>query len=293
MTSINRFLDNILIDFDQYVMSCQDLCKLWDAHYDAGRIPNYSDVNIQQLYLLRYAYAYAFEYKYMYQLLLYSIPLPDEITVTSIGCGSMVDYWSLTRAVGDRCTIDYRGIDTIDWHYKFSARALDTVVYYRENALDYMQQNYAPSDIFIFPKSISEFSLREVEQLTKCISEKNMLKDRVHFLFSLRNDQGSMARDMQKTKALFNMLIDRGFQTRSKNNMYYQFGEDVQGKTIQSVDSDFNHPGKIIDYIKELYAACPKFDQCVKKEGCQKRLGRFPMLKCKYAAWQIFSFERA
>ena len=28
------------------------------AHFNAGRIPDYSDINIQQLYLLRYAYAY-------------------------------------------------------------------------------------------------------------------------------------------------------------------------------------------------------------------------------------------
>ena len=65
---INRFLDNVLAEFEVFVQSGQDLCKLRDTHFDAGRIPDYSDINIQQLYLLRYVYAYAFEYKYMYKL---------------------------------------------------------------------------------------------------------------------------------------------------------------------------------------------------------------------------------
>lgn len=53
MISINDFLDDVLLDFDQYVRSGSSLCKLLDTHFDAGRIPDYTDKNIQQLYLLR------------------------------------------------------------------------------------------------------------------------------------------------------------------------------------------------------------------------------------------------
>lgn len=104
---INDFLDNVLADFEVFIQSGQDLCKLRDTHFDAGRIPDYSDINIQQLYLLRYVYAYAFEYKYMYEFLLQRCHHFDSIEVTSIGCGSMVDYWSLSRVVGDSCTMRY------------------------------------------------------------------------------------------------------------------------------------------------------------------------------------------
>lgn len=289
---INDFLDNVLADFEVFIQSGQDLCKLRDTHFDAGRIPDYSDINIQQLYLLRYAYAYAFEYKYMYQFLLRRCGQLDSIEVTSIGCGSMVDYWSLSRVVGDYCTIDYRGVDTIEWFYQFPARPWDSVGYYCENAVDFLRQEELSSDIYIFPKSISEFSLNEVEQIADCFSPNTILKDKVHFLFSLRTDQGSMARDTQKTQILYNKMQRCGFQTTDKENGYYHFGADVQDKNIHSVDADFRLPGATIDCLKELYEFCPSYNNCINQQGCQSRLGRYPILKCKYAAWQVFSFER-
>ena len=67
MITINDYLNGILKDFKAYVNSQKELCELLDVHFDAGRIPDYSNLHVQQLYLLRYAYAYAFEYKYMYK----------------------------------------------------------------------------------------------------------------------------------------------------------------------------------------------------------------------------------
>ena len=289
---INDFLDNVLADFEVFIQSGQDLCKLRDTHFDAGRIPDYSDINIQQLYLLRYVYAYAFEYKYMYEFLLQRCSQFGSIEVTSIGCGSLVDYWSLSRAVGDSCTIDYRGIDTIEWFYQFPARPGDSVEYYCKNAVDYLMQEKLSSDVYIFPKSISEFSLNEVAQIAKCFSPNSILKDRVHFLFSLRTDQGSMARDKQKTQILYDRMLRCGFRTDDVINSHYCFGPDVHEKTIHSVDPDFKLPRTTIDCLERLYEFCPQIDQCVQKQGCQSRLARLPILRCKYAAWQVFSFER-
>ena len=292
MTSINDFLDNILSDFKDYLYSGQKLCKLHDAHFDAGKVPDYSDINIQQLYLLRYAYAYAFEYKYMYGSLLHNFPAGKEIDVTSVGCGSMIDYWSLAKAVDENCIINYRGIDTIEWYYNFPSHPADSVGYYCENAVDFFQNEDLSSDIYIFPKSISEFSLNEINQISSCFSRESILKDRISFMFSLRTDQGSMQRDMQKTETIFNRLVECGFQTTSKRNGYYQFDDSIRGKTIRSVDSDFSHPGDVIDCLKELYCYCPSYKDCIKQVMCKNRLGRFPILKCSYAAWQTFTFER-
>lgn len=289
---INDFLDNVLMDFMAFLLSGQDLCKLRDTHFDAGRIPDYSDINIQQLYLLRYAYAYAFEYKYMYRFLLRRLPQLNTIEVTSIGCGSMVDYWALSRVVGDSCTIDYRGIDIIDWYYQFPARPWDSVEYYHKNAIDYLRQYELSSDVYIFPKSISEFSLNEVEQMAECFSPDSIVKDRIHFMFSLRNDQGSMARDTQKTKKLYNKLLQCGFYTADVENRFYHFGSEVSDKTIHSVDSDFKLPRTTIDCLGNLYEFCPQINQCIQRQGCKSRLARLPILRCKYAAWQVFSFER-
>ena len=56
MLSINDYLDNILIDFESYARSGVKLCDLKSVHYDAGRIPDYSSLHIQQLYLLASVY---------------------------------------------------------------------------------------------------------------------------------------------------------------------------------------------------------------------------------------------
>lgn len=53
VVTINRYLDNILCDFKEYVNSGVELCDLKDVHYDAGKVPDYSDIHVQQLYLLR------------------------------------------------------------------------------------------------------------------------------------------------------------------------------------------------------------------------------------------------
>ena len=61
MLTINDYLDNILEEFEDYVYSGVRLCDLKSVHFDAGKIPDYSNIHVQQLYLLRYAYAYSFK----------------------------------------------------------------------------------------------------------------------------------------------------------------------------------------------------------------------------------------
>ena len=97
MFTINDYLDDILEEFEDYVHSGIRLCDLKSVHFDAGKIPDYSNIHVQQLYLLRYAYAYSFEYKCMYRTLLDRTNFRKNISVTSIGCGSMLDYWALAN----------------------------------------------------------------------------------------------------------------------------------------------------------------------------------------------------
>lgn len=52
MITINQYLDDILSDFKDYVNSGVELCDLKDVHFDAGRVPDYSNIHVQQLYLL-------------------------------------------------------------------------------------------------------------------------------------------------------------------------------------------------------------------------------------------------
>lgn len=293
MITINDFLDNILRDFMEYVDKQERLCDLLDVHFDAGRLPDYSNVHVQQLYLLRYAYAYAFEYKYIYHRLIEMYNLEKNITVTSIGCGNLLDYWSLAHVVKTQSDICYRGIDTIDWSYKIDSRSCDDVECTVGNACTLFKNDpHFPSDIYIFPKSISEFSEQNVHELAKCFTKRNISKNVVHFIFSLRFDSGSKERDINKTKIFYDKLIECGFHTNDTHSRHLVFNQDCKDKCISSLDYDFRHPGNVVDYIKELYKKCSDFDTCNNESNCKSRLGRWPILKCRYAAWQIFTFER-
>lgn len=293
MITIKEYLDEVLNDFAEYVRSEDTLCTLKKAHFDKGRVPDYSDIHIQQLYLLRYAYAYAFEYKCMYTDLLSRINLEESIRVTSIGCGSLIDYWSLVHTVRNQCSIIYKGIDTIDWLYKIPPRDCDDLIFYNDDAASLFQRaNKFSADVYIFPKSISEFSENEIYNISRCLKSDSILRNTVHFMFSLRTDSGSLIRDIRKTKIIYDRMIECGFHTDDVSYVYTGFSGAIKDKSICKTDNDFSNPNDVIDYLKELYEECKDYGHCPSSESCKNRLGRWPILNCRYAAWQIFTFER-
>lgn len=116
MITIKNYISMIYDDFREYIDQNVNLCMLKTLNYQAGQKPDYSDIHIQQLYLLRYVFSYAFEYKSMFDTLFAREKFKDSIEVASIGCGNMIDYWGLVEALGEigsgECYIKYRGIDT-------------------------------------------------------------------------------------------------------------------------------------------------------------------------------------
>ena len=293
MTTINEFLDGILEDFIEYIDSQEQLCNLLDVHFDAGKVPDYSDVHVQQLYLLRSAYAYAFEYKMMYDDLLSRMQYNDAIKVTSIGCGNLIDYWSLSRVIGQNCKITYRGIDTIDWSYKMNEGTIDDVKFCKGNVLELFENaNSFSSDVYIFPKSISEFTLEDIHTLARCFSADNIKKNIVHFMFSLRKEQGSIRRDVRKTSVLYDHMLQCGFHSENTKGKYWVLNDAIRDKKIREIDDEFSHPDNVIDYLQELYYQCKNRTSCNLEHNCKYKLTRWPILGCQYIAWQTFTFER-
>lgn len=294
MITINEYLDAVLQDFEEYVDSEDTLCNLLDAHFDGGGFPDYADEHIQQLYLLRYAYGYAFEYKLMYQDLMERIEFDDTIDVTSVGCGSLIDYWALVRTLKKNqqdCDITYQGIDVIDWQYKIQPRKRDTVRFIQKDAVAYFQEEGSlSSDVFIFPKSISEFSSVELNEIANCFFKIN--KNLICLLFSLRTDDGSMAWDKGNTKIIYDRLLQSGFRTEERSNTHCLIRPERQGEKIRILDSDFEHPGNVVNYLKELHKQCANYDNCAKSAYCKSRLDRWPILNCQQVAYQMFVFER-
>ena len=89
MITIKNYISMIYDDFREYINQNDNLCMLKTLNYQAGKKPDYSDIHIQQLYLLRYVFSYAFEYKSMFDTLFSREKFKDGIEVASIGCGRL------------------------------------------------------------------------------------------------------------------------------------------------------------------------------------------------------------
>lgn len=155
----------------------------------------------------------------MYRVVLDKMDDVNNISVTSVGCGSMIDYWPLVHALEMKrkidCSIRYVGIDKIDWNYKIRQRQNDKLHYLIRNAADFFTNNSRfISDVYFFPKSISEFSDSELNVMANSLLSKKIQKDRFFVCISLREDQGSMDRDIQKTKCLIEAIGKNGFKTK-------------------------------------------------------------------------------
>lgn len=232
----------------------------------------------------------------MYKTLLNRTNFDKNIAVTSIGCGSMLDYWALANGVPHSYRIQYRGIDAINWAYQIEARPQDDVRFICNDAIDYLSQVYTlSSNVYIFPKSISEFSIAAMSQIGKLFGEKTLTGQSVFFMFSLRTDTGSMERDVRQTRALFEAMLENGFHSSDNPNEYYHFAEDWREKKIKDVDKDFCHPGRVVNFLKdELHSSCIEYshngEHC--ENDCERRLSWWPILTCKQAQWQIFEFRK-
>lgn len=296
MISINEHLDKILSDFAVYLDEGHKLCNLKSVNYDAGKVPSYTDIHIQQYYLLRYAYAYAFEYKCMYKMLFREFAPKNNIKVTSIGCGTMLDYWALVRVLEQKeipYSIDYTGIDIINWNYQVSTRKGDEVTFVNGDAVESLSAlDILPSNIYFFPKSISEFSDTSYSNLCKVFGKTPFAERVVYFMISVRTDKASQERDLRRANQLIQAISENGYSI-NKDSCKYCRPKDKEEK-IHTADSDFDHPSDVVDKLRYLYTDCASYqDKSLNcQEECKIRLGRWPILTKNQVCYTILKFER-
>lgn len=297
MITINDYLDNILLDFLEYLDSDVKLCDLKDVHFDGGRIPDYNNINVQQYYLLRFAYAYAFEYKCMYECLFQNNTFGDKIAAVSIGCGTGIDYWAMVAALKKFGMKDkiifYKGIDLVDWEYKFPYRKKDTVEFYQGNAIEVLSESDSLGfDIYFFPKSISEFSDDQIGIICNAFREKTITTNKIYILVSLRSNEFHMQGDIDKVKELAQALKSNGFITKDNVSRFTHFTDPEE--KISQIDDEFHHPRDVVGTLLTLNSQCKEFKMNGKncEPDCKDRLNRWPILKCGQAAFQVLSFER-
>lgn len=296
MISITEYLEMIFEDFKRHNEEDISLCQLKSLTFAGGYLPNYNNIQIQRLYLLRYAFAYGFEYSEIYLQALTMLNNPSRVSVVSIGCGTFIDYWSLVQTIEKtkkiNCKIEYVGIDEIDWNYKFDKRNIDEVYFEECNAIDFFNGiSQLSFDIYFFPKSISEFTYDELNIMARNLEEKPILKDKIILCFSLRADDGSRERDMGRTQKIIDALRKNGFERIRPDYGYTYFTEN---KGIITYNTDYIYPQQVYDYVTSLNNKCRRYIQngtnC--EQDCISYLNRRPTMKTGNIYFQIIELER-
>lgn len=187
-----------------------------------------------QLYLLKYAYAYGFEYLAMCNEFIEDFADKEEISVVSLGCGAMLEYWALANVLNmhekeevhkseaDRKVswpvVRYLGIDAIKWNNSMEtqARDRDLVKFSQESFEKFFERSdneFNAYDVYFFPKSISEFTNDAMEMLLNNLCD--MKKNIIYFCITLRKLNQLTGDDVRKVQKIIDKLEEEtGFYVK-------------------------------------------------------------------------------
>lgn len=282
MCSVNTFINQNAIELDRLknIENFAETCA--SLRFDSGNFPNYNNKLLQCVYNIRYSMAYAYEYKQLYTTMLQRANLEEKLEVVSFGCGSFIDLWSLQQVIPKGCRIIYHGVDLVDWERKFTHERYNEVTFDQTSAACYMEGGTElAADAYIFPKSISELNEVEMQRICQIIRQKGVKKDKVHFLFSMRENNGSLERDLSKTRMLYDTMLAIGLLTNDSPKAVIR-GIDER---VYECDNDFNY-----NAVKTPYAVLKKF--LIGYSAGARGIRIAPMLKNKYMRLQIFTFRK-
>lgn len=240
MLTITEYLREIFEKFEEHcnkqtenmreLKSCMDQLKNYSPilHSDGSSI--YSNPAVQQLYLLKYAYTYGFEYLSMYNEFIENFADKENISVVSLGCGTMLDYWALAYMLDQkklsRPIVKYLGIDAIKWNHSLETEVRDkdkkTFQFSQESFEHFFERQnneFNTHDVYFFPKSISEFSdngngKSAMEMMLSRLSE--IEKDTVYFCISLRKSYEVANDDIRKVQKIIDKLEEEKTGFRMK-----------------------------------------------------------------------------
>jgi hypothetical protein len=292
---IRRKLEEVFADFQHQAEQEQGLCACKDLTYEDGRTPDYTDLLLQQHYMLRYFPAYLVEYFLMYQNLLNQAFLPNILKVLSIGCGCGVDLWGLNLAIRDHgadpaARINYTGIDLAPWAYQDDL-GLPHVRFLNQDITDWDRLDATDYNVFVFPKCIGEFPTQVFNSICDMFQNTTFDRPRVCGLCSLM-DMGHAADAARFTRIANIMQSTHAFRLLDEPNTYWHVPNPDRG--LNTVCGDFDYPQEILDRVRVLLRECPTFQEnrepC--EDDCAAALNKWPILRAIYVNYKLLRFQR-
>ena len=249
----------------------------------AGRTPlvkpdypyEYEDRWHEACYTARYMYAYSYEYLQMFKEFLNMVPEVEDLRVASLGCGSMVDAWSLHRAIytaNRDIAVRYYGVDIVSWESKYIPKVttFKSLKFVNDKAGKFLlEKDKIDYDVIIFPKSIGDIYADHLDfqRVIDALGENS--NRRFYLLTSKITYAGSsMRNDEHLLKIASDRIIASGFCLNKKKK---KKGEDVP---IKNRNNGYIYPVEIdINEVKRLS-------------------GRYPILRRSFENYSIYEFVR-
>lgn len=293
---IERYLTFVYNRLKDYIEKGGDIRKLKGVSFQGVDHIDYDDKQVQELYILRYVYSYAFEYKMMFSEILSRFEGAEKLSILSLGCGPLPDYWGLGAAYAedyngiDRDNIQYTGVDLIDWNYKDFSSIKIARSFVQMDFIEFVKNNdISDVNVVFFPKSICEIPMEKMDQLCSALSS-GLKKNKIALGVSLRNIY-----DVDRIQMIADAMAKKGYiSSEIIDNKDYSITDEEGNITdyqpIQRLDNDFNYPPFILNYLKTL---SDKVTDSTDEEAEElKGLNRNPITKTKYIQYKIVFFER-
>lgn len=267
-----------------------DFCgEEWcDLNSSDLNVDSYSSIVNQQKYILKYYGAYFCELYGMYEKFLRGFE-EDNLNVLSFGCGSGVDCEALNRVIADlekNIEINYVGIDIVDWHYRpnFPWSTFKTMC-----ASEIKKSDVVDVDLFVFPKSLTEFTRNTREKIGELISQGSS-KDCIYFINTYVTDYASDCNHVDgidQFGTINNILKNENWSCSSKPTEYfYKINSGWLGYSFDF----FKLPDEVKPFVEELKDRCQNHDgspDCVK---CA--IDFIPILNSRYLAFNLLEYKR-
>jgi len=295
MTTFGSHIENVLsrslAGLRSYVLNAGKCCDLKGLDFSGGNAPDYDNHGIQLLYLLRYYGAYLCEYRKIYAEVLEFLD-QDRIRVLSLGSGCCVDlaglYFELEEHGLGPDRVQYRGYDSVNWHWRFEAQDLDTRVIHRNVAR--MSRKERPINVMIFPKSLGDFSGADHRELVAAIRDCEFSASKVVVVSSARAVDPSLDRDVRRFAEIVGEFRSKGYETGDDPMVYTHY---PYAPAWARLFPGFSIPDEVVAYLKGLALHCPVRRQngvpC--KMDCDA-LSRYPILKSGQVRYQVVRLTR-
>lgn len=235
----------------------------------------YEDRWHEACYIARYMYAYSYEYLQMFKEFLNMVPEVEELRVASLGCGSMVDAWSLHRAIYSAnrdIAVSYYGVDIVSWESKYipQVTTFKSLNFVNDKAGTFLiEKDKVDFDVIVFPKSIGDISedSQDFQRLLNALCKNT--NGRFHLITSkITYGDSSLRNDESLLNRVTDRILESGF---CLNRKIEKKGEDIP---IAAGRTGYFYPVEIdVNEVKRLS-------------------GRFPILKRSFENYSIYEFVR-